>query len=100
VRDEPYFCRAGINIASILCDGSISACPNIPRSLVQGNVGSDNLVEVWEKRFRPFRERGWLAKGRCAGCADWNCCQGNSLHLWDEDRGGAGICQRDILRDG
>jgi radical SAM protein with 4Fe4S-binding SPASM domain len=100
VRDEPYFCRAGINIASILCDGSIAACPNIPRSLIQGNVQRDDLVEVWEGRFLPFRDRGWMAKGRCAGCADWNRCQGNSLHLWDEETGGAGICQRDILRAG
>lgn len=100
VRDEPYFCRAGINIASILCDGSISACPNIPRSLSQGNVRTDDLLDVWERRFLPFRERSWLAKGRCEGCADWSRCQGNSLHLWDEERGGAGICQREILGDG
>ncbi len=29
VRDNLYFCRAGVNVASILGDGSISACPNI-----------------------------------------------------------------------
>jgi radical SAM protein with 4Fe4S-binding SPASM domain len=98
VRDEPYFCRAGINIASVLCDGSISACPNLPRTLVQGNVRRDRLVETWEKRFAPFRDRAWMATGRCGGCADWKRCQGNSLHLWDEQTGATALCHRDVLR--
>ena len=29
VRDNFFICRAGINIASVLADGSISACPNL-----------------------------------------------------------------------
>jgi len=29
VRDNFFFCRAGINIASVLADGSIAACPNL-----------------------------------------------------------------------
>ena len=38
VRDSYFFCRAGINIGSVLADGSISACPNIDRTFVQGNI--------------------------------------------------------------
>ena len=38
VRDSFFFCRAGINIGSVLIDGSISACPNIERSFSQGNI--------------------------------------------------------------
>jgi radical SAM enzyme (rSAM/lipoprotein system) len=97
VRDQPYFCRAGINIGSVLCDGSIAACPNISRSLVQGNVRDDDFVEVWEQRFAAFRDRAWMAKGACAGCADWKRCQGNSLHLWDEENGGTLLCHRDVV---
>jgi len=36
VRDGYYFCRAGINIASVLLDGSISACPNIDSRFHKG----------------------------------------------------------------
>lgn len=32
VREDYFFCRAGINVASVLIDGSIGACPNINRS--------------------------------------------------------------------
>ena len=38
VREGFFFCRAGINIGSVLADGSISACPNIDRKKNQGNI--------------------------------------------------------------
>ncbi len=97
VRDEPYFCRAGISIASILCDGAIAVCPSVSRALVQGNVRTDDLAEVWERRFGPHRDRRWLAVGACATCRDFGRCQGNSLHLYDEVRGGPAFCSRDLV---
>jgi radical SAM protein with 4Fe4S-binding SPASM domain len=92
IRTNPYFCSAGINIASVLYDGSVSACPNISRSLIQGNILTDDLAEIWEKRFEKFIDRGWLKKGRCAECGQWNKCQGNSLHLYDDDLSEVGFC--------
>jgi radical SAM enzyme (rSAM/lipoprotein system) len=86
VRDEPYFCRAGINIGSVLCDGSISACPNISRSLVQGNILTDDFRKVWEEKFEPFRNRDWMRKGPCKTCPEWKRCRGNSMHLWDDEK--------------
>jgi radical SAM enzyme (rSAM/lipoprotein system) len=97
VRDEPYFCRAGISIASILCDGAISVCPNVSRALVQGNVRSDDLADVWERRFESHRDRSWLRQGACAECRDFGRCQGNSLHLYDEAIGGPAFCSRDLV---
>ena len=85
VRDEPYFCRAGINIASVLCDGAIGACPNITRSLVQGNIRTDDFHDVWEEKFGPYRNRTWMRTGPCETCGEWKRCLGNSLHLWDDD---------------
>jgi radical SAM enzyme (rSAM/lipoprotein system) len=97
VRDEPYFCRAGISIASILCDGAIAVCPNVSRSLVQGNVRTDELADVWERGFLPHRDRRWLRTGACASCSDFGRCQGNSLHLYDEAAGGPAFCSRDLV---
>ena len=97
VREEPYFCRAGICIASVLHDGAISACPNIDRALVQGNVRKDDLMTVWEHHFAPFRDRSWLRTGECAVCRDWARCRGNSLHLYDPDLGGPVRCHRKEL---
>lgn len=86
VRDVPYFCHAGVNIASVLIDGRICACPNIDRDVFsQGNIYQDNFHEVWEKRFVPFRDRRWTRKGRCADCKVWRDCLGNGMHNWHGD---------------
>ena len=83
VRDVRYFCHAGVNIASILIDGRICACPNIDRDrFSQGSIYTDNFYEVWEKRFKPFRDRSWAKTGRCADCKIWKNCLGNGMHNW------------------
>ncbi len=97
VRDEPYFCRAGICIGSVLCDGAISACPNITRDLVQGNIRENDFYTVWEKEYQSFRDRSWMKKGRCLECDLWQRCQGNSLHLWDRDRQETALCYHSML---
>ena len=86
VRDVPYFCHAGVNIASILIDGRICACPNIDRdAFSQGNIYEDDFFDVWEHRFQPFRDRRWTRKGRCADCPVWRDCLGNGMHNWHGD---------------
>lgn len=83
VRDTRYFCHAGVNIASVLIDGRICACPNIDRDLFsQGNIYEDNLNDVWEHRFEAFRKRDWARKGACADCKQWRNCLGNGMHNW------------------
>jgi len=83
VRDAPYFCHAGINIASVLIDGRICACPNIDRDrFSQGNIYTDNLYQVWNERFEPFRNRNWARKGICKDCKAFKMCLGNGMHNW------------------
>lgn len=83
VRDVRYFCHAGVNIASILIDGRICACPNIDRdAFSQGNIYDDDFFEVWEKRFQDFRNRIWAQKGICTSCKEWKNCLGNGMHNW------------------
>jgi radical SAM enzyme (rSAM/lipoprotein system) len=97
VRNEPYFCRAGICIGSVLCDGAICACPNITRDLVQGNIRDDDFLTVWEERFERFRNREWMKTDNCIDCGEWNRCKGNSLHLWDNDEKRTVLCYHRIL---
>jgi radical SAM enzyme (rSAM/lipoprotein system) len=82
-REGFFFCRAGIHIGSILADGSISACPNIDRTLVQGNIYQDDFNEVWDKRFQPFRKRSWTRVHECSACGDYKYCEGGGMHEWD-----------------
>ncbi|MCQ2138263.1 MAG: TIGR04133 family radical SAM/SPASM protein [Bacteroidales bacterium] len=86
VRQTPYFCHAGINIASVLIDGRICACPNIDRdAFSQGNIYSDSLWDVWQKGFGPFRDRSWARRGQCASCPVFKDCLGNGMHNWHGD---------------
>lgn len=81
VRDSYFFCRAGINIGSVLLNGDISACPNINRSFKQGNIYQDDLMEVWDNRFQVMRDRKWMQCGICASCSDYKNCLGGAMHL-------------------
>lgn len=84
VRDEPFFCRAGINIASILCDGNITGCSNNDKGFYVGNVLQDDFSYVWEYRFDTFRKKEWLCNTVCNTCEELKSCMGSSLHLWEE----------------
>jgi radical SAM enzyme (rSAM/lipoprotein system) len=97
VRDSFFFCRAGINIGSILIDGSISACPNIDRSFSQGNIYNDNFSEVWEKKYQIFRDRSWTRTGKCQGCTEYSFCQGNGLHNWNKNKENVLVCHNEKL---
>lgn len=85
VRDHFYSCNAGVCIASILADGSISACPSIRSDFHQGNIYRDDFMDVWENRFQQFRNREWARKGQCADCSLFRYCEGNGMHLHDNN---------------
>lgn len=84
VRDHFYGCNAGISVASVLADGSISSCPSIRSDFHQGNIYADDFMEVWQNRFGRFRDREWMRTGQCADCSLFRYCEGNGLHLRDE----------------
>ena len=97
VRDSGFFCRAGINIGSILIDGSISACPNIDRSFAQGNIYSDNFYEIWKTKYQDFRNRNWTKIGQCKNCKDYSKCKGNGFHYWHGDKSNVLVCHKEKL---
>ena len=91
VRDHFFFCRAGIEVASVLCDGSISGCTSIRSHMHQGNIYRDDLWEVWQSGFQRMRDRRWTRQGDCAACKSYRYCEGSGLHLYD-DKGCLSTC--------
>ena len=85
VRDNPFFCQSGINVASILADGSISGCLSIRSDYHQGNIYRDSFTNVWSDQFLNYRRRDWMQKGQCVDCDMWKYCHGNGMHLRDND---------------
>lgn len=99
VRDSFFFCRAGINIGSVLIDGSISACPNIERSFSQGNIYTDNFFEIWESKFQLFRERSWTRNGICTNCTEYCDCLGNGMHNRTGNKADVLICHHQKIEN-
>lgn len=85
VRDHLYQCAAGISVASVLIDGSISACTSIRGKYYQGNIYKDRFWDVWEHGFQDYRNRDWMRKGDCADCKMFRYCEGGGMHLRDEE---------------
>ena len=85
VRTNPFECYAGVGTASIRVNGDISGCTSVRANFTQGNIYKDNFWDVWQNRFEKFRNRAWAKKGKCADCKMWQYCEGNGMHLYDDD---------------
>ena len=92
VRNHYYSCSAGINVASILADGSISGCLSIRSDYHQGNIYKDSFWDVWQNKFEKYRDRKWMKTDQCVHCKMWRYCQGNGFHLRDGE-GKLHVCQ-------
>lgn len=100
VRDNFFFCRAGVNVASILVDGSISACPNLRDNFIQGNIYKDSFRDTWENKYSIYRDRSWTKTGVCADCDFFSYCEGNGMHLRDEKTGELLFCHLNRIAEG
>jgi len=99
VRDTYFYCATGRNIASILHNGDIYVCPNVPRipELVQGNILKDDFLEVWNNKFEAFRPKGRTKNEKCSKCYHWEDCLGGPLHLWDFAKKQPKMCHVELL---
>ncbi|MBN1646944.1 MAG: radical SAM protein [Spirochaetales bacterium] len=92
VRSEPFFCRSGINFASVLVEGNITGCSNNAPGFYQGNILTDDFKSVWDKKFDIYRDESKLKKGMCADCRHFPSCRGGSIHLWESENSGPVFC--------
>ena len=94
IRDFYFQCGAGTMVAGIMANGAIGACLDIERreELIQGNIYTDDFVDVWENRYRVFRTDRTLKSRNCTGCEYRPVCLGDSAHTWDYDSNEPGYC--------
>ena len=99
VRAVPFQCNTGISIGTILHNGDIFVCPNVPRikKLIQGNVKKDSFSEVWDKKFKFFRDKNRTSCDQCQKCEKWERCLGGSFHLWDFKNNKPKLCHFEKL---
>lgn len=98
VRDHLFHCAAGVSVASILIDGSISACTSVRGKYYQGNIYHDDFWNVWENGFKDYRNRQWMKKfDPCNTCKLFRYCEGGGIHLRRED-GSLMLCHHNKIR--
>lgn len=85
VRDHYFLCGAGITVASVRSNGDICACLDIDNrpELVQGNIRTDSLWDVWQNGFHEFRRDRTAECQTCVDCPERFLCGGDSAHTWD-----------------
>lgn len=98
VRKGFFTCRAGLTVASVLTNGGISGCLSIRSDYQQGNIYRDSFWDVWSNRFQQYRDREWMRTGQCADCEVFRFCQGNGMHLRDEN-GNLMLCHYNKLKN-
>ena len=98
VRDHYFMCGSGILTASIRSNGDICACLDIANKpeLVQGNIRSDDFMDVWLNRFEAFRRDRTADCSQCIECPDRNLCGGDSAHTWNYDQKKPLFCLQDF----
>jgi len=100
-RNHYFICMAGLYVGSILSNGDIFVCPNVPRrkELIQGNVNKDSFVAVWETRYKEFRNENRTSNAKCKRCKYWNYCGGDSMHTWNFEENKPNICLKPIFKE-
>ena len=102
VRDTYFLCGSGLYVGSVLCNGDIYSCLDIERrpELIQGNIATDDFVDVWENRFQAFRKDRTADSEVCAQCPDRQFCNADSTHTWNFDNQTPRLCLKNILTQG
>lgn len=97
VRDHYFLCGAGILVASVRSNGDICACLDIEnrKELVQGNIKTDDFMDVWLNRFKVFRRDRTADCSKCMTCSERFLCGGDSTHTWDFEHKRPLLCYQD-----
>lgn len=85
VRKHHFHCNAGLDTASVRANGDISGCLSIRSAYTQGNIYTNSFWDVWTSQFKKYRNHDWMRTGVCADCKVFDKCQGNGMHLRNDD---------------
>jgi radical SAM protein with 4Fe4S-binding SPASM domain len=98
VRDDFHYCASGIQIGSILHDGSVTGCPSVSRNFLEGNIRESSFINIWKKAFSRYHEgRKEAFQSVCGECDHWILCEGGGYHLLDQSGTSKGNCCLDMI---
>ena len=101
VRNWYFICLTGLSTASILSNGDIFVCPNVPRrkELIMGNIRKDSFVDVWENKYEVYRHKRKTVNAKCLKCSEYKFCGGDSFHTWNFDENKPNFCYNELIKE-
>lgn len=72
-------------MSSLALADAIRGCTSIRSHFSQGNIYTDDFMDVWNNRFEKFRNRQWAYRGECADCKVFKYCLEGGMHLRDDN---------------
>ena len=101
VRNWYFLCNSGVYAASIMENGDVGACLDVPRNekTIQGNVYETSFTEIWKNRFEIYRTPLSERNSNCKACPEAKWCRGGAYHSWDFDEEKPKVCMKGILFD-
>ncbi len=99
IRTWYFRCGAGTFVASIMVNGDIGACLDVERrpETIQGNILTDDFTDVWNNRFKIFRQDLSKVDRKCEACENAKYCAGGSFHSFDLDNNRQRVCLKSIF---
>ena len=86
VRQGCFMCSAGISMGIVTYDGKFGGCLSVdPDMNIQGDLLTESPKEIWNNRFKIFRDKSRLHTGECAVCDQWQYCMGGGMHERDKN---------------
>ena len=53
------------------------------KRFIQGNIRTDNFKDVWDNKYREFRNKDRTKCEECGKCEQWEYCLGGAFHTWN-----------------
>ena len=93
-RNWYFKCAAGIKTGGIFYNGDIGGCLDIERrpETMMGNIRTDDFMDVWNNKFKIFRQNRANNSDYCNNCSEKANCRGNGFHTWNLDENKPNIC--------
>ncbi len=86
VRNGCFMCSAGISMGIVTYDGKFGGCLSVdPEMNIQGDLLRESPKEIWNSRFKIFRDKNRLHTGECLECDQWQYCMGGGMHERDKN---------------
>ena len=57
----------------------------------------DNFKDVWDNKYKEFRDKNRTACSKCKKCDQWDFCLGGPYHTWNFKENKPNVCMYEMI---